>query len=382
VYEVASFLSLVSEQEYQEMKKSGSAGLAIPILADLLSLSTDYSDFLKKMKSFISEVRSSWSTSSKLDFKSIRTSPISYEKWGACMEQCLQAPGVVLISTLDNDQFGSVKVKYIAGPDDPNTAKINIRINSANHIKDTIIQLKKSGTEIVSFRRTYSAHISETIVTASIRRSYSASIKSVYAKVPQNKITSIDYYYEKKVTTEAIGAPITTCNHDNTLELVKCNQENSAWNGWGRSCDNKWTFSYYKVSITAPTGYVFENDILSGNIIYEGESATWNYGNCPTKQYNVLVSNPTYKQIRVAVGSKSMRIYLKLVATKNDWVKAKTYPFQSDSGIAEFAIDNDKLNHYSINIMLADGKVITVNEHSHGVSKRSENDKTIFTVPI
>lgn len=387
LYESASFLQTVSEQEFMEFKRNASAGISIPILSDLVSASADYAEFQKKIRNFTQEIRSSWQRSSQYDYKSVRTSPIAYDQWGKCMENCLQRPGLVLIKTKENEIFGSFKVKYIPGPNDPNTVRINISIASENSTKDTVITLNKNGHDIIDFRRTYTNGLSKTKIKASIKRSYAEEIESDYAKIPQNRVQSIDYKYEVKTSIPFDGQSISTCNMDITMQNIRdvancLNANSSIIDGKGRSCDDKFDFVFYKVAIIAPTGYRFENDILSDNIIYDGEGAIWNFNNCNPKQFNVLVSNPGYKQIRVALGSKPTNVHIRLNAVKEEYVPRKTYPFQTTENVAQFAIDNDKLTHYSIIITLENGKTITIDEHSPGVIKKVENDKTIFTVPI
>ncbi len=142
-------LSEINESEYETIKRSADGGFKYKIISG----SASYSDFKEKVRTEIHKTELETGRQYKSTRYEARTSPIAYEAWSRCMEDCNK---IGLFFWIQNESKSSLAIllKYKAGPHDPTKINYTVTIQHGNGSVETIPgTILASGTEPIAIRR-------------------------------------------------------------------------------------------------------------------------------------------------------------------------------------------------------------------------------------
>lgn len=131
--QVKTFLSIMTKENYEQYKSSGGFSLGIPIVDDMIKLSSDWSDFQIKRQTYFNQVDERWSMNKAYEELRIVTSSIAYDAWIKCIDICYgNKIAVYGWVERENDNGLTVHIKYNAPPSETKSLKLTGEIRDGS----------------------------------------------------------------------------------------------------------------------------------------------------------------------------------------------------------------------------------------------------------
>ena len=115
----------MTKENYEQYKSSGGFSLGIPIVDEMIKLSSNWSDFQIKRQTYFNQVDERWSMNKAYEELRIVTSNIAYDAWIKCIDICYgNKIAVYGWVERENENGLTIHLKYNAPPGETKSLKL------------------------------------------------------------------------------------------------------------------------------------------------------------------------------------------------------------------------------------------------------------------